>query len=544
MNIALLSTRPARIPNSEPNVSLANSSGDRSQPLIRRRTNVLSPYLTHCCKLFVVRRKLKPFVIKQIRTLWQKHLGVWVLGRPGRYCTPIFRQTLFSTHCELLFPQTLSIHIHTNCRGGGTLVLHPNHQDKTYDPLLCPPPSLWHPITSVTLMPHSPVLTPGVSHGQLLRVGCLALALCAAAAGTSAQQTGEPGQAPPPVRLLTATDGRKIAAAALGQDETSRGAQDCSHLVHQIYSDAGYEYSYASSFDLYAGHGSFRRVRHAQPGDLVTWPGHVGIVVNPARHRFYSLVRSGLQTEDYLGPYWRSRGRPRFYRYILGTGAEIRTAKATRSSPSNSSSADRNNSPATATRTSSERANPNQTVSEAALRSKMIATPPGPASDLATESVPSTILITPAQRRPTPEEALDGISELSNASAAVLRTAEPLNVRIPVVVFDDIHVDRIEIKRDKGWAHLQINSHVRIASDGTDFKRRREKVRWELRRDASGWTAIAPAEHAYVARDVAVRALAAQLAEMTQSEAAAQHQESIIGQEARIANLLSALLQD
>jgi hypothetical protein len=393
-------------------------------------------------------------------------------------------------------------------------------------------------------MLHSSTLTCRVSPRQLVGVGCLALALCQAATGTSAQQTGEPGQAPPPVRLLTATDGRKIAAAALGQDETPRGAQDCSHLVHQIYSDAGYEYSYASSFDLYAGHGSFRRVRHAQPGDLVTWPGHVGIVVDPARHRFYSLVRSGLQTEDYLGPYWRSRGRPRFYRYIVGTGVEIRTAKATRSSPSNSSSPDRNNNPATEARAQTEKTNSNQTISEASMRSKVIAAPPSPVSDPPTESVPSTILLTPEQRRPTPEEALDGISELSNASAAVLRTAEPLNVRIPVVVFDEIHVERIEIKRDKGWAHLQINSHVRIASDGTDFKRRREKVRWELRRDASGWTAIAPTGPAYVARDVAVRALAAQLAEMTQSEAAAQHQEIIIGQEARIANLLSALLQD
>jgi hypothetical protein len=105
-------------------------------------------------------------------------------------------------------------------------------------------------------------------------------------------------------------------------------------------------------------------------------------------------------------------------------------------------------------------------------------------------------------------------------------------------------VERIEIKRDKGWAHLQIDSHARIGTDGTDFKRRHEKVRWELRRDASGWVAIAPADRAYVARDVAVRMLAAQLAEMTQSEGAAQHQENVIGQEARIANLLSALLQD
>ena len=176
------------------------------------------------------------------------------------------------------------------------------------------------------------------------------------------------------------------------------------------------------------------------------------------------------------------------------------------------------------------------------MRSKVIASPAAPASDAA-ESIPTSIVITPEQRAPTAAEVLDGISELTNA-AGVLQTAEPLNVKIPVVVFDELHVERIEIKRDKGWAHLQINSHVRINSDGTDFKRRREKVRWVLRRDASGWVAIAPTERAYVARDVAVRTLAAQLAEMTQSEAAAQHQGGVIGQEARIANLLGALLQD
>ena len=393
-------------------------------------------------------------------------------------------------------------------------------------------------------MPHSSFLASRFSARQLLRFGSCSIALCVASASASAQQTAETRQAAPVVRLLSAADGRKIAAAALEQDESLRGAQDCSHLVQQIYADAGYEYSYASSFDLYAGNGSFRRVRHAQPGDLITWPGHVGIVVDPARHSFYSLVRSGLQTEDYLGPYWRSRGRPRFYRYIVGTGAEFRTAKVTRPSASGGRSPDGTNGPATDELAQAERANPNQRASEASLRSKVIATPPAPANESATESVPSTILLTSEQRRPTPEEALDGISELSNASAAVLRTEEPLNVRIPVVIFDEIRVERIEIKRDKGWAHLQINSHVRIASDGTDFKRRREKVRWELHRDASGWTAIAPAERTYMSRDVAVRALAAQLAEMTQSEAAAQHQENIIGQEARIANLLSALLQD
>jgi NlpC/P60 family len=391
-------------------------------------------------------------------------------------------------------------------------------------------------------MPDSASL--GVSASQFARFGCCALVLCAAAAGASALRADEPQQTPP-VRLVSAKDGRKIAALALEQQDTNGDAQDCSHLVHQIYSDAGYEYSYASSFDLYAGNGNFRRVRHAQAGDLITWPGHVGIVLNPAKHSFYSLVRSGLQAEDYLSPYWRSRGRPRFYRYIVASGPEIRSAKVTRPSPSSDSTSMEQSSKATPEQLArAEKVVPNQTASETSLRSKVMVGPLPPPPDATTEPIPSTIVITSEQRAPTSAEALDAISEFSNAAAAVLRTAEPLNLKIPVVVFDELHVERIEIKRDKGWAHLQMDSHARIASDGTDFKRRREKVRWELRRDASGWIAIPPAERTYVARDAAVRALAAQLAEMTQSEAAAQHQEHIIGQEARIANLLGALLQD
>jgi cell wall-associated NlpC family hydrolase len=346
------------------------------------------------------------------------------------------------------------------------------------------------------------------------------------------------------VRLVSAQQGRKIAAAALGQDEPVRATQDCSHLVHQIYSDAGYEYPYASSFDLYAGHGNFRRVRHAQAGDLITWPGHVGIVLDPRQHSFYSLVRSGLQAEDYLGPYWRSRGTPRFYRYVVDSGSDVISAKAARPAPpSNNSSSRRSRAATTEVRAEAERTNPQQPTETASMRSKVIAAPLAPASLTVAEPIPSKILITPEQRRPTEAEAFDGISELGDAAASLLRSAQPLNVKMPVVIVDDFRIERVETKRDKGWAHLQIDSHVRVANDGADFKHKREKVRWELRRDASGWVAIVPAERTYVGRDAAVRALAAQLAEMAQSEAAAQHDETVIGQEARIANLLSALLE-
>ncbi len=86
--------------------------------------------------------------------------------------------------------------------------------------------------------------------------------------------------------------------------------------MHEIYERAGFEYEYASSSDLYAGTDEFRRVRHPQPGDLVVWPGHVGIVVNPAQRSFYSALNSGLGVDAYDAPYWKKRGHERFFRFV------------------------------------------------------------------------------------------------------------------------------------------------------------------------------------------------------------------------------------
>jgi cell wall-associated NlpC family hydrolase len=145
----------------------------------------------------------------------------------------------------------------------------------------------------------------------LVCVVLFAVVLCAIRAGASPQ---EPGPVP---RLLTSEQGLAIVNAAWEYEQQARGKPDCSHLVHQIYFLAGLDYPYASSFDLYAGSENFRRVKTPQVGDLIIWPGHVGIVLDPAHHAFFSSVHSGLQAEFYDGPYWRARGRPRFYRYVI-----------------------------------------------------------------------------------------------------------------------------------------------------------------------------------------------------------------------------------
>src|SRR5579863_545531 len=129
-------------------------------------------------------------------------------------------------------------------------------------------------------------------------------------------------------RLVSTQEGRAIVNVAWQLEQVESGAADCSHLVHAIYASAGFEYPYATSFEIYAGNENFARVKAPHPGDVIAWPGHVGIVVDPLQHSFYSLVRTGLEAQDYESAYWRSRGRPRFYRYKVEKAGVLTAVKA------------------------------------------------------------------------------------------------------------------------------------------------------------------------------------------------------------------------
>ena len=115
---------------------------------------------------------------------------------------------------------------------------------------------------------------------------------------------------------LTQDDRLSLIVAALDARVRQSSEPDCSHLVHAIYGRAGFSYSYAPSSDLYAGVEGFRRVKLPEPGDLIVWRGHVGIVIQPSQHIFFSFMTSGPGIDDYQAPYWKGRGHARFYRYI------------------------------------------------------------------------------------------------------------------------------------------------------------------------------------------------------------------------------------
>ena len=113
-------------------------------------------------------------------------------------------------------------------------------------------------------------------------------------------------------------DAARVRAAdsviALGT-QIQKTALDCSHFVNSIFQQAGLFYKYEPSRVLYRGTAAFRRVFRPQEGDLIVWPGHVGIVVDPEHTTFVSALRRGVRISSYTSRYWRRRGHARFLRY-------------------------------------------------------------------------------------------------------------------------------------------------------------------------------------------------------------------------------------
>lgn len=145
----------------------------------------------------------------------------------------------------------------------------------------------------------------------------LLAAVCLVVLATAQSIPDEVRLVPPEARLVSPEEGEAIVQTAW---ELRRGLlpkPDCSHFVYDIYTRAGFAYDYAQAADLFDGITSFRRVKKPQPGDLVVWQGHAGIVVDPSEHSFYSSVPKGFALEDYRSNYWAARGAPRFYRYLV-----------------------------------------------------------------------------------------------------------------------------------------------------------------------------------------------------------------------------------
>jgi hypothetical protein len=344
-------------------------------------------------------------------------------------------------------------------------------------------------------------------------------------------------------RLLTRDEGQEIVDAISDHHQSLRGKRakpDCSHLVNAIYHVAGFPYPYAKSADLYRGHASFVRVSVPQPGDLIVWRGHVGLVLDPRQHFFYSSLRSGLDTEDYTSAYWRKRGTPRFYRYRSASDQTILTAR--RIEPRRGSEVNFRTRLVSQSTTDEPRTN-------VTLRDSL-----GQLSDSDDDSavqhvsnaqeidhtVPSNVLINLGNKKPTAEQVKESISKTYQSVSQSLNADSLLHSKSTVVIFTQLRVERLEFKGKHGWADVSIDTEATLAAGALDKENRHDQQRWELQRAKTGWTIVAPTQNIYVPRAFAVRIFAQQLAQLTdQNSTSVSASDS---QQGRLASLLNTLL--
>jgi len=309
--------------------------------------------------------------------------------------------------------------------------------------------------------------------------------------------------------LLSPTEGMAVIGAALETRAQGRTRLDCSHLVHNVYERAGFPYTYVSSSDLYAGADDFQRVTHPQAGDLVVWPGHVGIVVNPSQSTFYSALRSGRGVESYISPYWRRRGTPRFYRY---TRAE-------------------------APRNSNVRVQVASSIPESLPVSMIVNQPAAPVDPATIESsIPQELVISSA--KPQAREVAQAILAALRAPQS-LHVTDVFNLPHPLVVFNNLDVKNVKLHGNRGSAQVRVATSLSVSGGEANMKPRQETQTWTLlRRDQKSWSLLVPQDEIFASPDTAVKMLSRQLVSVADGGvSSANHL-----QKAQLAQMLNAIL--
>ena len=332
---------------------------------------------------------------------------------------------------------------------------------------------------------------------------------------------------PPEPRPITKTEGRKILANISTVDTHSESEADCSHFVHDVYEQAGFPYDYVSSRELYIGSTNFTRVQKPQVGDLVVWRGHVGIVIDPKEHSFFSSVRSGPDTQFYDSPYWRSRGIARFYRYL--------TEEPPRSSPTLEAARDANHEPLPASSRDSENQTPSKQPKP--LRSSSSAPAADPSSS-GTFEAPRAIDLKVAGKNPTPDEVAAGFIEMNQDSAKSLRSHALNGSGKPIFIYREIRVSAVQIRGKHGTALVSIESLGTLPDSQRGLEPRWKEESLQFEKTKRGWVMSPVQEAAYVSREVALQVLSMRLAELAQDTSTTPAQEREQKQIIRFLNTL------
>jgi NlpC/P60 family len=330
-------------------------------------------------------------------------------------------------------------------------------------------------------------------------------------------------------RPIARTEGRKILAAIPKVDVESQSETDCSHLVHDIYEQAGFPYDYVSSRELYLGSPNFTRVRVPQAGDLVVWRGHVGIVVDPKQYSFFSFVSSGPDTQFYDSPYWRSRGIARFFRYL--------TEEPLHSGRTLEAEGHLNHKPLQGDNRSSDNHKPSVVSKPVPACASYPVSAVETSSPTAVET-PHEIVFQAAGKIPSAEEVVGAFVEMNQDSGEALRTRSLTEPGKSIVIYRELRVSAVQIKGKHGMALARIESLAAPANAQPGSQHCWREQSLKIEKTKRGWVMSPNNDTAYVKREVALRVLSSRLADLAKNTDAAPEQEREQTQIIRLLNLL------
>jgi hypothetical protein len=306
-------------------------------------------------------------------------------------------------------------------------------------------------------------------------------------------------------RLVSRDEGTAIAQLTMQHWPQLRDKPDCSHLVHDIYAEAGLDYDYAASNEIFEGVDSFQRVESPQPGDLVVWRGHVGIVIDPEEHSFYSSVITGFSVTQFDSSYWINRGPRRFYRYRI---TDIQSARllerAGRGKPYLT--------PAGTAANQAKLANNQVDHGDTRLA---VNVPDRRAAESFADHNRVVDPLAQSTAKPTMEQILDAFTKLSDSNAQALLQTGFLNG--PIEILDSFQLAKTETRHGTIWVEFKVKKIASFADGKMRTFHDTEKIRLSLLRQSGRWTLLDPANRVFLLRHDAVTMIAGRLARLSRA---------------------------
>jgi hypothetical protein len=345
-----------------------------------------------------------------------------------------------------------------------------------------------------------------------LVVSILATCLSVPVAGRAAQEDGR-------LRLASLDEGEAIVQAAWELRKGLGGKPDCSHFVKAVYAKAGFDYEYANSNELFDGVDSFQRVQTPQAGDLVVWQGHIGIVIDPVEHSFYSSVLSGFAIEDYRSTYWLTRGRPRFYRYLVDTSVPRPALPVHRGAEREVAAM--NEPPALAEEIAVKHGAGSPESATVAIPAPI---PAGNAAHTSAGDAARLEAVFVSVAKPSKDEVLAAVVRLADRAGERLAPETSLDSQPAVAVVDHFKVVKLSVNTSdrSGWAEVEVKQAASIQYGFTDLRPSTSKWRATLRHEKQGWVLLAPQDRIYIGREPAIQVLSNHLAVLSRMSANSQ----------------------